>query len=79
MLQRHTVWRKGQQMQFQHTMRGQSVTVNYGTNPQGQVAGVWVELADGGQADTTGHEDMAVWLLAQSHNEQSQALAEVPA
>ena len=60
-------------MKFTHSMRGQSVTIHYGTNPMGQVAGVWVELADGGQADgLTATEELAAWRLAMAHNEQQQ-------
>lgn len=70
-------------MRFQHNMRGQAVTINYGTNPQGQVAGVWVERANGGQADgLTAVEEMAAWRLAMQHNAQqaTQAATEqVPA
>lgn len=70
-------------MRFEHSMRGQTVAINYGTNPQGQVSGVWVELADGGQADgLTAVEEMAAWRLATQHNAQQQAsqqTAEVPA
>ena len=63
-------------MRFEHSMRGQSVAINYGTNPQGEVAGVWVELADGGQADgLTATEELAAWRLAMAHNEQQQAQA----
>lgn len=61
-------------MRFEHSMRGQTVAINYGTNPQGQVAGVWVELADGGQADgLTAVEELAAWRLATQHLAQSSA------
>ncbi len=57
---------------FVHSMRGQSVTINYGTNPQGEVAGVWVELGDGGQAEgLTATEEMAAWRLAMAHNDEA--------
>lgn len=61
-------------MRFQHSsMRGQSVVIHYGLNPMGEVAGVWVELADGGQADgLTATEELAAWRLAMAHNEAQQ-------
>ena len=56
-------------MRFEHSMRGQSVAINYGVNPQCEVAGVWVELGDGGQADgLTATEELAAWRLAAQHN-----------
>jgi hypothetical protein len=64
-------------MRFEHSMRGQSVAINYGTNPQGQVAGVWVELGDGGQADgLTATEELAAWRLAMQHNAAQQQAAQ---
>lgn len=67
-------------MRFEHSMRGQSVAINYGTNPMGEVAGVWVELADGGRADLTPLEELAARRLAVAHHEaQLQASGAVPA
>ena len=62
---------------FTHSMRGQSVTIHYGTNPNGEVAGVWVELGDGGQADgLTATEELAAWRLACQHNAAQQQAAQ---
>lgn len=68
-------------MRFEHSMRGQTVAINYGTNPMGEVAGVWVELTDGGQADgLTAVEEMAARRLATQHNaQQMETTGAVPA
>ncbi len=60
-------------MRFEANMRGQNVAINYGTNPMGEVAGVWVELANGGHVVGLTAEDEAVsWALASVHNAQQQ-------
>lgn len=60
-------------MRFEVNMRGQNVAINYGTNPMGEVAGVWVELADGGQADSlTATDELTAWSLANQHHAQGQ-------
>lgn len=60
-------------MRFQHSsMRGQSVVIHYGLNPMGEVAGVWVELGDGGRAEElTATEELAAWRLAMAHNDEA--------
>lgn len=55
-------------MRFKTKLRNQAVTIVYGTNPSGQVAGAWVELADGGPADLTPEENVMALKLAREHN-----------
>lgn len=59
-------------MRFTTTMRGQPVTVVYGTNPSGQVAGAWVELADSGPAELTDAEGDLVFEIASEQNKLAQ-------
>ena len=65
-------------MQFETNMRGQVVTINYGTNPQGQVAGVWMRLADGTYAkDMTTDEEAEAFKLANHHQANQVAHADI--
>jgi len=54
-------------MQVQANINGRALVVNYGTNPQGQVAGAWAELPDGSVADLEPAEETQMWALAKEH------------
>ncbi|MDP3424694.1 MAG: hypothetical protein Q8S32_13140 [Burkholderiaceae bacterium] len=58
-------------MRFEHSMRGQTVTINYGTTPQGPF--IWVDLEDGSPAlDLTPEEQTETCRLAKQHDAQQQ-------
>ncbi len=65
-------------MHFDANMRGQTVRICYGTNPQGQVAGVWLKLADGTRAkDMTDDEEEEAFALARQHQASLGAHADI--